>query len=76
MDIKTQIKALLTMNADQLKAMADKGATQAAVRAGLTCPVCGGDNTGDNGYIEYCCEDCDHRWGCEHGEWYGLEVAP
>lgn len=75
MDIKTQIKMVLTMNANQLEAVASKYAAEAAVRAGLTCPACDSDKTGDNGYMEFCCEECDHRWGCEGGEWYGFEVA-
>ena len=69
------IKTLLTMNKGQLKAAAAKAAHQSESQYGLTCPACGSRETESNGYTEYACEKCDHRWGCEGGEWYGIETA-
>jgi transposase-like protein len=71
MNIKTQIKMVLTMNDRQLNRAADR----AAMMCGLTCPECNSADTESNGYTEFRCDACDHRWGCEGGEWYGIKVA-
>ena len=44
----------------------------AAAAAGEECPDCGGRETESNGYTEYRCCACDHRWGHEYGERYGF----
>jgi len=75
MDIKTQIKMVRSFNAAQLNATTKKAAEQYNIRQGRTCPACDSRETESNGHTEYRCEDCDHRWGCEGGEWYGIEVA-
>lgn len=69
------IKALLTMNEGQLKAAAAKAARQSESRYGLICPACGSRETESNGHTEHRCDACDHRWGFEGGEWYGIEVV-
>lgn len=39
---------------------------------GSQCPECDSRDTEDNGYTEYRCCACDHRWGLECGEHYGF----
>ena len=53
------------------KAMLKRLAHDAAVAAGAECPACGSRETEDNGFAEYRCCACDHRWGVDTGERYG-----
>ena len=65
---------------DQLAARALLGAgtidirlvEQASIAIGQMCPECGTTDTEDNGYSEYRCVECDHRWGFDCGERYGF----
>lgn len=41
------------------------------VELGRQCPECDSRETESNGYSEFCCCECDHRWGREYGERYG-----
>lgn len=54
-----------------LKAGGQKTWLDQCIEAGFICPECGSHKTEDNGFKEYRCVDCDHRWGIEHGEKYG-----
>lgn len=61
------VRALLRGDA----ALLERLAHDAAVAAGEECPDCGNRETESNGYTEYRCCACDHRWGVDTGERYG-----